>query len=140
MSASYLNGLWVFIVQYRNTNILIKMNKIEKKGKWDDNRACTLYRKGQGIPFLYEMQHFHTYLILAELRLTLKCHSHCLSPFFTNRSPFRSLCLCVCMCVFWVLFCWVWGFSYIKIWQRQHNVPDVLWEKIRRAKHKMYSV
>lgn len=99
MSASYLNGLWVFIVQYRNTNILIKMNKIEKKGKWDDNRACTLYRKGQGIPFLYEMQHFHTYLILAELRLTLKCHSHCLSPFFTSRSPFRSLCLCVCVCV-----------------------------------------
>lgn len=42
VSASHLNGLWVFVIfQYRNTNILIKMNKIEKKGKWDDNGAYT---------------------------------------------------------------------------------------------------
>lgn len=91
--------------------------------------------RGKENLFTYEMQHFHTYLILAELHLTLKCHSHRLSPFFTI---FLRFAQCVCVCVFWVLFCWV--FSYIKIWKRQHNVPDMLWEKIRRAKHKMYSV
>lgn len=76
----------------------------EREMGWQQSMYGTLYRKGQGIPFLYEMQHFHTYLVLAELWLTLKCHSHRLTPFFTNLSPFRSLNVCVCLCVLGVVF------------------------------------
>lgn len=58
--------------------------------------------RGKENLFTYEMQHFHTYLILAELHLTLKCHSHRLSPFFTIFLHFAQ-CVCVCVCLLGVV-------------------------------------